>query len=53
VLLVVLGGFAVRFQRPLRYYLLIWLRRGRRSTRTVYRTVYRSLVKAPVSTPVE
>jgi uncharacterized membrane protein YdjX (TVP38/TMEM64 family) len=53
VLLLVLGGFALRFQRPLRYYLLIWLRRGRRSTRTMYHVVYRTLVKVPVSTPVE
>jgi uncharacterized membrane protein YdjX (TVP38/TMEM64 family) len=53
ILLVVLGGFAIRFQRPMRYYLLIWLRRARRSTRTVYRTVYRTVTKAPVSTPVE
>jgi hypothetical protein len=49
----VLGGFAIRFQRPLRYYLLIWLRRARRSTRSVYRNVYRTVTKAPVSTPVE
>lgn len=60
VLLVVLGGFALRFQRPLRYYLLIWLRRGRRSSRSMYRSVARNLprpaktgVKAPVSTPVD
>jgi uncharacterized membrane protein YdjX (TVP38/TMEM64 family) len=53
VLLVVLGTFALRFQRPLRYYLLIGLRRGRRSTRSMYRSVYRSVVKAPISTPVE
>ena len=53
VLLLVLGGFALRFQRPLRYYLLIWLRRGRRSTRSMYQIVYRTLVKVPVSTPVE
>jgi uncharacterized membrane protein YdjX (TVP38/TMEM64 family) len=53
VLLLVLGGFALRFQRPLRYYLLIWLRRGRRSTRSMYQMVYRTLVKVPVSTPVE
>ncbi len=53
VLLVVLGGFALRFQRPLRYYLLVWLRRVRRSTRTLYRAVYRTIIKTPVSSPVE
>jgi uncharacterized membrane protein YdjX (TVP38/TMEM64 family) len=53
ILLLVLGGFALRFQRPLRYYLLISLRRGRRSSRGVYQAVYRTLVKVPVTTPVE
>lgn len=57
LLLVILGGFALRFQRPLRYYILIGLRRGRRSTRMAYRfayrTVQRSLVKTPVSSPAE
>jgi uncharacterized membrane protein YdjX (TVP38/TMEM64 family) len=53
VLLVVLGSFALRFQRPLRYYMLTGLRRGRRSTRSFYRSIHRALFKAPVSTPVE
>jgi uncharacterized membrane protein YdjX (TVP38/TMEM64 family) len=53
LLLVVLGAFAVRFQRPVRYYLLTSLRRMRRSSRTLYRTIHRVLFKAPVSTPVE
>lgn len=53
MLLLVLGGLALRFQRPMRYYLLIWLRRGRRSARSAYQTVYRTLVKVPVTTPVE
>jgi uncharacterized membrane protein YdjX (TVP38/TMEM64 family) len=57
LLLVLLGALALRFQRPLRYYLLIWLRRGRRSTRrawrTTYRIVQRTLIKAPVSSPAE
>lgn len=53
ILLLVLGGLALRFQRPLRYYLLIWLRRGRRSSRNAYQAVYRTLVKVPVTTPVE
>jgi uncharacterized membrane protein YdjX (TVP38/TMEM64 family) len=53
LLLVVLGAFALRFQRLLRYFLLIWLRRGRRSTRSAYRAVQRTLVKSPVSSPVE
>ncbi len=53
ILLLVLGGLALRFQRPLRYYLLIWLRRGRRSARSAYQVVYRTLVKVPVTTPVE
>lgn len=53
ILLLVLGGLALRFQRPMRYYLLIWLRRGRRSARSAYHVVYRTLVKVPVTTPVE
>lgn len=53
ILLLVLGGLALRFQRPMRYYLLIWLRRGRRSARSAYHVVYRTLVKIPVTTPVE
>jgi uncharacterized membrane protein YdjX (TVP38/TMEM64 family) len=57
LLLVLLGALALRFQRPLRYYLLISLRRGRRSTRNAWRTTYRmvqrTLVKTPMSTPVE
>lgn len=57
LLLVALGALALRFQRPLRYFLLVGLRRGRRSTRGAYRTAYRAVqrlvVKAPVSTPVE
>jgi uncharacterized membrane protein YdjX (TVP38/TMEM64 family) len=53
VLLVVLGSFALRFQRPLRYYMLTGLRRGRRSSRTFYRSIHRALFKAPVTTPVE
>jgi uncharacterized membrane protein YdjX (TVP38/TMEM64 family) len=53
ILLLVLGGLALRFQRPMRYYLLIWLRRGRRSARSAYHVVYRTLVKVPVTTPAE
>jgi uncharacterized membrane protein YdjX (TVP38/TMEM64 family) len=53
ILLLVLSGLALRFQRPLRYYLLIWLRRGRRSSRSAYQAVYRTLLKVPATTPAE
>ena len=57
LLLLVLGAFTLRFQRPLRYYLLVGLRRARRTTRGAYRSIYRAaqraFVKGPVSTPVE
>jgi uncharacterized membrane protein YdjX (TVP38/TMEM64 family) len=57
LLLVLLGALAIRFQRPLRYFLLIGLRRGRRSARSAWRAAYRivqrTLVKTPVSSPVE
>jgi uncharacterized membrane protein YdjX (TVP38/TMEM64 family) len=49
LLLVVLGAFAIRFQRPIRYFLLITLRRARRSGRSAYRSV----IKAPLTTPAE
>ena len=57
LLLVLLGALAIRFQRPLRYFLLIGLRRGRRSARSAWRAAYRIVqrtrVKTPVSSPVE
>lgn len=49
LLFVVLGAFAIRFQRRIRYFLLIMLRRARRSGRSAYR----SLTKAPLTTPAE
>ncbi|MBK8050456.1 MAG: VTT domain-containing protein [Anaerolineales bacterium] len=49
VLLLALGYLAIRFQRPIRYHLLVNLRRMRR----MFRTTARSFVKAPVGTPVE
>lgn len=49
MLLAGLGLLALRFQRPLRYYLLTGSRRLRRS----WRALHKSLAKAPVSTPVE
>ena len=45
LLLLALGGFTYRFQRPLRYLLLTNLRRSRRTVRT--------LLRAPLSSPVE
>lgn len=38
-----LGFLAYRFQRPLRYVLLTWLRRGRRSLRMLSRSVHLAL----------
>lgn len=49
MLLVALGAFAIKFQRPLRYYLLIGLRRTRRSMRLMLRQLFHT----PVTTPVE
>jgi len=49
LLLVLLGGFAYKFQRPLRLFLLLSLRRLRRSGRFVYRSVFR----VPAITPTE
>lgn len=45
VLLLVFGGMAYRFQRPIRYYLLITLRRLRRTARGMFR--------APLGTPAD
>ncbi|HHY57835.1 MAG TPA: TVP38/TMEM64 family protein [Chloroflexi bacterium] len=45
VLLLALGGLAYRFQRPLRYHLLMNLRRSRRTVRTLFRT--------PLGSPAE
>ena len=45
VLLLALGGLAYRFQRPLRYHLLVNLRRSRR--------IARSLFRAPLGEPAE
>ena len=57
LLLVILGSFALRFQRSLRYCLLVGLRRGRRKTRYAYRSArnvaQRALVRGPVGTPIE
>lgn len=53
LLLIVLGAFALRFQRPMRYHLLVNLRRSRRTTRLAWRSVQRTLVRRPVGTPVE
>ena len=57
LLLVIFGLAALRFQRTLRYYLLIGLRRGRRSTRgaarTLYRAVQRMVLRQPVGSAAE
>jgi uncharacterized membrane protein YdjX (TVP38/TMEM64 family) len=45
LLLVALGALAYRFQRPLRYHLLINLRRSRRTVRSLFR--------APLGSPAE
>lgn len=48
-LLVMLAGFTYKFQRPMRYFLLVGIRRLQRSSRLVYRSVFR----VPVGTPIE
>ena len=45
VLFLVLGGLAYRFQRPLRYHLLVNMRRAQRMARGMF--------KAPLGSPVE
>lgn len=47
-LLLILGGLAYRFQRPIRYHLLVSLRRTRRSVRSIW-----SLFKSPVGSPAD
>jgi uncharacterized membrane protein YdjX (TVP38/TMEM64 family) len=45
VLFLLLGGLAYRFQRPIRYHLLVNMRRTRR--------LVRGMSRAPIGTPVE
>lgn len=45
VLLLLLGGLAYRFQRPLRYHLLVNMRRTRRTVRSMFKT--------PLGSPAE